>query len=51
MQNFQTELSQNLQLLSEKALALTEYIQRVKKLSEKVNVCITILFEFFNAYN
>lgn len=34
----QTELSQNLQQLSEKARTTTEFIQRLKQMSEKLNV-------------
>ncbi|XP_046388042.1 E3 ubiquitin-protein ligase TRIM9, partial [Ischnura elegans] len=34
---FQTELSQNLQQLSEKAKSTTEFIQRLKGMAEKVN--------------
>jgi tripartite motif-containing protein 9/67 len=35
---FQTELSQNLQQLSEKARSTTEFIQRLKGMTDKVNV-------------
>lgn len=38
---FQTELSQNLQQLSEKARTTTEFIQRLKQMSEKLNVSRT----------
>nr|CAD7589224.1 unnamed protein product [Timema genevievae] len=34
----QTELSQNLQQLSEKARSTTEFIQRLKGMADKVNV-------------
>lgn len=37
---FQTELSQNLQQLSEKARSTTEFIQRLKGMSDKINVSI-----------
>lgn len=36
----QTELSHNLQQLSEKARSTTEFIQRLKGMSDKVTVCI-----------
>lgn len=35
---FQTELSHNLQQLSEKARSTTEFIQRLKGMSDKVTV-------------
>lgn len=35
---FQTELSQNLQQLSEKAKSTTEFIQRLKTMSDAVSV-------------
>lgn len=35
---FQTELSHNLQQLSERARSTTEFIQRLKGMSDKVNV-------------
>lgn len=36
--HFQTELSHNLQQLSERAKSTTEFIQRLKGMSDKVNV-------------
>lgn len=41
---FQTELSHNLQQLSERARSTTEFIQRLKGMSDKVNVSIRISF-------
>lgn len=38
---FQTELSQNLQQLSEKARSTTEFIHRLKGMSDKVTVSAT----------
>lgn len=40
----QTELSHNLQQLSEKARSTTEFIQRLKGMSDKVTVCIIIIY-------
>jgi hypothetical protein len=37
---FQTELSQNLQQLSEKARSTTEFIQRLKGMTDRVNVSV-----------
>ena len=36
----QTELSQNLQQLSEKARSTTEFIQRLKSMTDKINVSL-----------
>ena len=47
---FQTELSHNLQQLSEKARSTTEFIHRLKGMSDKVTVsafCTLKLFEAF----
>lgn len=41
---FQTELSQNLQQLSEKARTTTEFIQRLKQMSEKLNVSVPVWY-------
>lgn len=41
---FQTELSHNLQQLSERARSTTEFIQRLKGMSDKVNVSKRPLF-------
>lgn len=47
---FQTELSHNLQQLSERARSTTEFIQRLKGMSDKVNVsnfCVALLHLVF----
>lgn len=41
----QTELSQNLQQLSERARSTTEFIQRLKGMTDKVHVSINILYD------
>lgn len=45
---FQTELSHNLQQLSERARSTTEFIQRLKGMSDKVNVSIKIAFIMYS---
>lgn len=48
---FQTELSHNLQQLSERAKSTTEFIQRLKGMSDKVNVSILQEINFKFAEN